>query len=134
MGEEGGGAAGALQRLGGRQVRGSGQSQGERPGGRGGGAAEGSGPSPGIAFSVCPVAFFPHYSSSPSQHSFPLLLTRCLCLPLQALLREKQKGEELEKTKEATRQFIQDAAVRTRKEVSSSAFFSCTELKGGSRL
>ncbi|KAA8595376.1 hypothetical protein FQN60_012511 [Etheostoma spectabile] len=35
----------------------------------------------------------------------------------QALLREKQKIEELEKTKEAIKQFIQDAAVRTRKEV-----------------
>uniref|UniRef100_A0A8C3AFE0 Sodium channel and clathrin linker 1 n=1 Tax=Cyclopterus lumpus TaxID=8103 RepID=A0A8C3AFE0_CYCLU len=35
----------------------------------------------------------------------------------QALLREKQKAEELEKTKEAIRQLIQDAAVRTRKEV-----------------
>ncbi|KAM4603621.1 sodium channel and clathrin linker 1 [Polymixia lowei] len=37
----------------------------------------------------------------------------------QALLREKQKAEELEKTKEAIRQLIQDAAVRTRKEVES---------------
>lgn len=35
----------------------------------------------------------------------------------QALLREKQKTEELEKTKEAIKQLIQDAAVRTRKEV-----------------
>ncbi|XP_034753701.1 sodium channel and clathrin linker 1 [Etheostoma cragini] len=35
----------------------------------------------------------------------------------QALLREKQKMEELEKTKEAIKQLIQDAAVRTRKEV-----------------
>ncbi|KAG7265207.1 hypothetical protein CRUP_027696 [Coryphaenoides rupestris] len=35
----------------------------------------------------------------------------------QALLREKQKVEELEKTKEAIKQLIQDAAVRTRKEV-----------------
>ncbi|XP_047435414.1 sodium channel and clathrin linker 1 [Mugil cephalus] len=35
----------------------------------------------------------------------------------QALLREKQKTEELQKTKEAIRQLIQDAAVRTRKEV-----------------
>jgi len=35
----------------------------------------------------------------------------------QALLREKQKMEELEKTKEAIRQLIQEAAVRTRKEV-----------------
>nr|XP_046259740.1 sodium channel and clathrin linker 1 [Scatophagus argus]XP_046259747.1 sodium channel and clathrin linker 1 [Scatophagus argus] len=35
----------------------------------------------------------------------------------QALLREKQKAEELEKTKEAIKQLIQDAAVRTRKEV-----------------
>ncbi|KAF7660835.1 hypothetical protein LDENG_00274290 [Lucifuga dentata] len=35
----------------------------------------------------------------------------------QALLREKQKTEELEKTKDAIRQLIQDAAVRTRKEV-----------------
>uniref|UniRef100_A0A8C4HA84 Sodium channel and clathrin linker 1 n=1 Tax=Dicentrarchus labrax TaxID=13489 RepID=A0A8C4HA84_DICLA len=34
----------------------------------------------------------------------------------QALLREKQKAEELEKTKEAIKQLIQDAAVRTRKE------------------
>lgn len=38
-------------------------------------------------------------------------------LSLQALLREKQKTEELEKTKEAIKQLIQDAAVRTRKEV-----------------
>uniref|UniRef100_A0A3Q3L9D7 Sodium channel and clathrin linker 1 n=1 Tax=Mastacembelus armatus TaxID=205130 RepID=A0A3Q3L9D7_9TELE len=35
----------------------------------------------------------------------------------QAHLREKQKIEELEKTKEAIKQLIQDAAVRTRKEV-----------------
>ncbi|XP_040893013.1 sodium channel and clathrin linker 1 isoform X3 [Toxotes jaculatrix] len=35
----------------------------------------------------------------------------------QALLREKQRLEELEKTKEAIKQLIQDAAVRTRKEV-----------------
>ncbi|XP_073329820.1 sodium channel and clathrin linker 1 [Pagrus major] len=35
----------------------------------------------------------------------------------KALLREKQKAEELEKTKEAIKQLIQDAAVRTRKEV-----------------
>uniref|UniRef100_A0A3P8VSD7 Sodium channel and clathrin linker 1 n=1 Tax=Cynoglossus semilaevis TaxID=244447 RepID=A0A3P8VSD7_CYNSE len=35
----------------------------------------------------------------------------------QALLREKQKIEELEKTKAAIKQLIQDAAVRTRKEV-----------------
>ncbi|KAJ8354396.1 hypothetical protein SKAU_G00219630 [Synaphobranchus kaupii] len=35
----------------------------------------------------------------------------------QALLREKQKSEELEKLKEAIKQLIQDAAVRTRKEV-----------------
>ncbi|XP_004066334.1 sodium channel and clathrin linker 1 [Oryzias latipes] len=35
----------------------------------------------------------------------------------QALLREKQKTEELEKTKEAFKLFIQEAAVRTRKEV-----------------
>ncbi|XP_053188132.1 sodium channel and clathrin linker 1 [Scomber japonicus] len=35
----------------------------------------------------------------------------------QALLREKQKTEELEKTKEAIKHLIQDAAVRTRKEV-----------------
>ncbi|CAB1420452.1 unnamed protein product [Pleuronectes platessa] len=35
----------------------------------------------------------------------------------QALLREKQRMEELEKTKEAIKQLIQDAAVRTRKEV-----------------
>uniref|UniRef100_A0A3B4T5C3 Sodium channel and clathrin linker 1 n=1 Tax=Seriola dumerili TaxID=41447 RepID=A0A3B4T5C3_SERDU len=35
----------------------------------------------------------------------------------QALLREKQRIEELEKTKEAIKQLIQDAAVRTRKEV-----------------
>ncbi|XP_068585159.1 sodium channel and clathrin linker 1 [Cebidichthys violaceus] len=35
----------------------------------------------------------------------------------QALLREKQKTQELEKTKEAIKQLIQDAAVRTRKEV-----------------
>ncbi|XP_068445551.1 sodium channel and clathrin linker 1 isoform X2 [Clinocottus analis] len=35
----------------------------------------------------------------------------------QVLLREKQKMEELEKTKEAIKQLIQDAAVRTRKEV-----------------
>ncbi|XP_078122755.1 sodium channel and clathrin linker 1 isoform X1 [Sander vitreus] len=35
----------------------------------------------------------------------------------QAQLREKQKIEELEKTKEAIKQLIQDAAVRTRKEV-----------------
>ncbi|XP_059904219.1 sodium channel and clathrin linker 1 [Gadus macrocephalus] len=35
----------------------------------------------------------------------------------QAHLREKQKVEELEKTKEAIKQLIQDAAVRTRKEV-----------------
>ncbi|XP_033829932.1 sodium channel and clathrin linker 1-like [Periophthalmus magnuspinnatus] len=35
----------------------------------------------------------------------------------QALLREKQKTEELEKTKETIKQLIQDAAVRTRKEV-----------------
>lgn len=58
------------------------------------------------------------------QHLFPPSLTRCLCLPLQALLREKQRVEELEKTKEAIRQLIQDAAVRTRKEVSGSS--SCT--------
>lgn len=41
-------------------------------------------------------------------------------LSLQALLREKQKAEELEKTKEAIKQLIQDAAVRTRKEVNGS--------------
>ncbi|XP_043921653.1 sodium channel and clathrin linker 1 [Protopterus annectens] len=35
----------------------------------------------------------------------------------QALLREKQKEEEVEKIKEAISQLIQDAAVRTRKEV-----------------
>ncbi|XP_030000953.1 sodium channel and clathrin linker 1 [Sphaeramia orbicularis] len=35
----------------------------------------------------------------------------------QALLREKQKTEELERTREAIKQLIQDAAVRTRKEV-----------------
>ncbi|XP_072240346.1 sodium channel and clathrin linker 1 [Leuresthes tenuis] len=35
----------------------------------------------------------------------------------QALLREKQKTEELEKTKEAIKHLIQEAAVRTRKEV-----------------
>ncbi|KAF3851996.1 hypothetical protein F7725_005351, partial [Dissostichus mawsoni] len=35
----------------------------------------------------------------------------------QVLLREKQKKDELEKTKEAIKQLIQDAAVRTRKEV-----------------
>ncbi|XP_071774247.1 sodium channel and clathrin linker 1 isoform X2 [Centroberyx gerrardi] len=35
----------------------------------------------------------------------------------QALLREKQKMEELEKTKEAIKQLIRDAVVRTRKEV-----------------
>ncbi|XP_006629764.2 sodium channel and clathrin linker 1 isoform X1 [Lepisosteus oculatus] len=35
----------------------------------------------------------------------------------QALLREKQKDEELEKMKEAISQLIQEAAVRTRKEV-----------------
>ncbi|KAE8301076.1 Sodium channel and clathrin linker 1 Sodium channel-associated protein 1 [Larimichthys crocea] len=35
----------------------------------------------------------------------------------QAFLREKQKAEELEKTKDAIKQLIQDAAVRTRKEV-----------------
>ncbi|CAK6962965.1 sodium channel and clathrin linker 1 [Scomber scombrus] len=35
----------------------------------------------------------------------------------QALLREKQKTEELENTKEAIKHLIQDAAVRTRKEV-----------------
>lgn len=44
-------------------------------------------------------------------------------LSLQALLREKQKAEELEKTKEAIKQLIQDAAVRTRKEVQSYFFF-----------
>uniref|UniRef100_A0A669DB32 Sodium channel and clathrin linker 1 n=1 Tax=Oreochromis niloticus TaxID=8128 RepID=A0A669DB32_ORENI len=35
----------------------------------------------------------------------------------QAVLREKQKTEELEKTKEAIKQLIYDAAVRTKKEV-----------------
>ncbi|KAK5866398.1 hypothetical protein PBY51_020592 [Eleginops maclovinus] len=35
----------------------------------------------------------------------------------QILLREKQKTEDLEKTQEAIKQLIQDAAVRTRKEV-----------------
>eukprot|EP00063_Salmo_salar_P090569 XP_014065404.1 PREDICTED: sodium channel and clathrin linker 1-like [Salmo salar] len=35
----------------------------------------------------------------------------------QALLREKQKSEELDKMNEAIRQLIQDAAIRTRKEV-----------------
>ncbi|XP_038843479.1 sodium channel and clathrin linker 1 isoform X3 [Salvelinus namaycush] len=35
----------------------------------------------------------------------------------QALLREKQKSEELHKMNEAVRQLIQDAAIRTRKEV-----------------
>ncbi|XP_067354898.1 sodium channel and clathrin linker 1 isoform X2 [Channa argus] len=35
----------------------------------------------------------------------------------QALLREKQRAVELEKTKDAIKQLIQDAAVRTRKEV-----------------
>ena len=39
-----------------------------------------------------------------------------VCSP-QALLREKQKADELEKVKEAIKQLIQDAAVRTRKEV-----------------
>lgn len=43
----------------------------------------------------------------------------CICLyfSLQALLREKQKTEELEKAKEAIKQLIYDAAVRTKKEV-----------------
>ena len=44
----------------------------------------------------------------------------CVCLyplSLQALLREKQKIEEVEKTKGAIKQLIQDAAARTRKEV-----------------
>uniref|UniRef100_A0A8C8GXJ0 Sodium channel and clathrin linker 1 n=1 Tax=Oncorhynchus tshawytscha TaxID=74940 RepID=A0A8C8GXJ0_ONCTS len=35
----------------------------------------------------------------------------------QALLREKQKSEELDRMNEAVRQLIQDAAIRTRKEV-----------------
>lgn len=41
----------------------------------------------------------------------------CSFLFPEALLREKQITEELEKTKEAIKQLIQDAAVRTRKEV-----------------
>ncbi|XP_010793816.1 sodium channel and clathrin linker 1-like [Notothenia coriiceps] len=40
----------------------------------------------------------------------------------QVLLREKQKKDELEKTKEAIKQLIQDAAVRTRKESVFSSF------------
>lgn len=47
----------------------------------------------------------------------PLKCVSVRTLSLQALLREKQKAEELEKTKEAIKQLIQDAAVRTRKEV-----------------
>ncbi|KAM8772635.1 sodium channel and clathrin linker 1 isoform 1-T1 [Acanthopagrus schlegelii] len=47
----------------------------------------------------------------------PLKCVSVRILSLQALLREKQKAEELEKTKEAIKQLIQDAAVRTRKEV-----------------
>ncbi|KAJ8411017.1 hypothetical protein AAFF_G00180520 [Aldrovandia affinis] len=41
----------------------------------------------------------------------------------QALLREKQKNDELEKLKEAIGQLIQDAAVRTRKEASLCVLF-----------
>ncbi|CAB1327046.1 unnamed protein product [Coregonus sp. 'balchen'] len=40
----------------------------------------------------------------------------------QALLREKQKSEELDKMNEAIRQLIQDAAIRTRKEEERSCF------------
>lgn len=79
---------------------------------------------PGLPFLLSPRVARPSLSAVRVpifQHLFPLSLTRCLCLPLQALLREKQKAEELEKTKEAIRQFTQDAAVRTRKEVSGSS-------------
>ncbi|KAG7241317.1 hypothetical protein INR49_025751, partial [Caranx melampygus] len=48
----------------------------------------------------------------------------------QALLREKQKIEELEKTKEAIKQLIQDAAIRTRKEVGSFTWLSEQDLVG----
>lgn len=40
-----------------------------------------------------------------------------LYFTLQSLLREKQKTEELEKTEHAIKHLIQEAAVRTRKEV-----------------
>lgn len=76
-----------------------------------------------LPFLLSPVALLRYSSSRFSTFISPFAdsLTRCLCLPLQALLREKQKAEELEKTKEAIRQFTQDAAVRTRKEVSGSS-------------
>uniref|UniRef100_A0A673H096 Sodium channel and clathrin linker 1 n=1 Tax=Sinocyclocheilus rhinocerous TaxID=307959 RepID=A0A673H096_9TELE len=43
----------------------------------------------------------------------------------QAQLREKQRAEELEKMKDAMKQLIQDAAMRTRKEVSASVRKQC---------
>lgn len=61
-------------------------------------------------------------------HSFILYPLKCVSvftLSLQALLREKQKAEELEKTKEAIKQLIQDAAIRTRKEVNGSLTNNC---------
>ena len=59
-----------------------------------------------------------HYP--PYQCPHPLKCVPVFTVSLQALLREKQKAEELEKTKEAIKQLIQDAAVRTRKEVNGS--------------
>lgn len=47
----------------------------------------------------------------------PALPLNSCRFPRQALLREKQKTEELEKTKEAFKLFVQEAAVKTRKEV-----------------
>ena len=58
----------------------------------------------------------------------PLKCVSVRILSLQALLREKQKAEELEKTKEAIKQLIHDAAVRTRKEVNGSLSRNCWAL------
>lgn len=80
-----------------------------------------------------PVFFLFHWSSfhhsllcssDKSRHPFQHQQLKCgtvsvFGFSLQALLREKQRIEELEKTKEAIKQLIQDAAVRTRKEVGS---------------
>lgn len=118
VGEEGGGTPGTLYHPRRGEVWGPGQSQRECSGGRRGCTAEGPGH---------PV-FFSLSVPSSCPHSFILCPLKCVSvftLSLQALLREKQKAEELEKTKEAIKQLIQDAAVRTRKEVNGSLTNNC---------
>lgn len=104
VGEEGGGTPGPLHHVRGGETPSSVQSPREHSAGWGGHAAQGPG-WPSVAAFRSGQGFFP---ASP--------LNRCR-FTWQALLREKQKTEELEKTKEAFKLFIQEAAVRTRKEV-----------------